>query len=97
MATFSEPGVAKVSEYRIYVIGEDGNAVILRAFVCDNDADATIWAKQLIDRQDVELWSGNRFVTRVESTAKRDAISYEIDGLSVPKPVRSASLTRREI
>jgi hypothetical protein len=97
MAKFSGPGVAKVSEYCIYVIGEDGSAVTLRAFVCDNDADATIWAKQLIDRQDVELWSGNRFVTRVKSTAKRDAVSHEIDRRSVPKPVRSASITRREI
>jgi hypothetical protein len=46
------------------VIGHDGHIVTFRAFVCDSDADATVWAKQLVDDHDVELWSGDRFVTR---------------------------------
>jgi hypothetical protein len=26
--------------------------------------DAMVWAKQLLDRNDIELWSGDRFVIR---------------------------------
>ena len=33
------------------------------------DADATVWAKQLVDGHDVELWSGERFVFRLNSPA----------------------------
>jgi hypothetical protein len=54
-----------MAEYRAYVMGEDGHIRSSRAFVCDGDADATIWAKQLVDGRDIELWSGERFVTRV--------------------------------
>ena len=50
---------------------DDGHFVGFRAFVCESDADATIWAKQLVDGHDVELWSGERFVVKVE--AKRES------------------------
>ena len=52
-------------EYRAYIVGDDGHFVGCRAFVCESDADATVWARQLIDRHDIELWSGERFVVRV--------------------------------
>ena len=29
------------------------------------DADAVVWAKQLLDGNDIELWSGDRFVSRL--------------------------------
>ena len=51
-----------MAEYRAYVIGEDGHITSFRAFVCDGDADAMVWAKQLLDGNDIELWSGDRFV-----------------------------------
>jgi hypothetical protein len=47
-------------------MGEDGKIRSSRAFVCDDDADATVWARQLVDGNDLELWSGERFVTRVD-------------------------------
>jgi hypothetical protein len=60
-------GVTKVTDYRAYVVGHDGHFVSYRAFVCDDDSDAIIWAKQLVDGHDVELWSGERFITKIES------------------------------
>jgi hypothetical protein len=54
-----------VSEYRAYVIGNDGHFISFRAFVCGNDEDATVWAKQLVDGHDIELWSGKRLVIRL--------------------------------
>jgi hypothetical protein len=66
VADLSGAGLAKVSKYRAYVIGEDGHFVSCRTFACDNDADAMVWAKQLVDGHDVELWSGYRFVIRIE-------------------------------
>jgi hypothetical protein len=44
---------------------EDGHIGSSRAFVCDDDADAKVWANQLVDGHDVELWSGERFVTKI--------------------------------
>src|SRR5882757_4514607 len=58
----------EMAEYRAFVMGEDGHIRSSRAFVCDDDADATVWAKQLLDANDIELWSGERFVTRVSAT-----------------------------
>ena len=55
-----------MAEYRAYVVGEDGHIRSSRAFVSDDDADATVWANQLVDGHDIELWSGERFVTRVK-------------------------------
>jgi hypothetical protein len=54
-----------MTEYRAYVIDEDGHIRTFRAFVCDGDADAMVWAKQLLDGNDIELWSGDRFVSRL--------------------------------
>ena len=54
-----------MTEYRAYLMSEDDHIETCRAFTCDTDADATIWAKQLVDGHDVELWSGERFVIRL--------------------------------
>lgn len=59
-------GDFRVAEYRAYAVGHDGRLVGSRAFVCDSDADATVWAKQLVDGHDIELWSGDRLVIRLE-------------------------------
>jgi hypothetical protein len=81
-------GPARVSDYRAYVIGKDGRIVNFRA-VCDSDADATVWAKQLVDCNDIELWSGDRFVTRLNSIGKPGAVTHEIHkGRMIPKPAK---------
>jgi hypothetical protein len=60
-----------MAEYRAYVIGEDEHIRSCRAFVCDGDADAMVWAKQLLDGNDIELWSGDRFVIRFNHAGAR--------------------------
>jgi hypothetical protein len=64
MADLSGSGVPYMSAYRVYVIGQDGHFV--SKFVCDTDSDATVWAKQLLDDNDVELWNGYRLVIRLD-------------------------------
>jgi hypothetical protein len=55
-----------VNEYRAYVIGPDGHFVSCRAHVCPDDTHAITWATQLLDGRPVELWSGERFLIRLE-------------------------------
>jgi hypothetical protein len=57
-------------EYRAYIVGDDGHFMSVRAYIGDGDADATVWARQLLDGHDVELWSGERFVTRLSHENK---------------------------
>jgi hypothetical protein len=51
-----------MADYRAYIVGNDGHFESFRAFVCNDDSDAVVWAKQLVDGHDVELWSGERFI-----------------------------------
>ena len=57
-----------MNEYRAYTMGHDGHITASRAFVCEGDEDATVWARQLVDGHDIELWSGERFVIRLAVT-----------------------------
>jgi len=61
--------------YRVVTIDDAGRPGRHRAFVSDNDGDAIVWAKQLVDGAPIELWNGARFVTRLEpsSALKTDA------------------------
>jgi hypothetical protein len=89
VANLSGLGVAEVSAYRAYVIAKDGHFASFRAFACDGDADATAWAKQLVDGNDIELWSGDRLVTRLNSIGKPGAVTHEVrDGRMIPKPAK---------
>jgi hypothetical protein len=78
-----------MTDYRTYVIGEDGHFASSRGFVCDTDDHAIEWAKQLLDDQPIELWRGEQLVKRLspESSDKHgSAVSHEIiDGRMVPK------------
>jgi hypothetical protein len=56
----------QMNHYRVVTVDYDGKLSRHRGFVCDNDNDAIVWAKQLVDEAPVELWSGARFVTRLE-------------------------------
>lgn len=57
---------AQMANYRLVTIEQAGKLGRHRAFVSDNDDDAIVWAKQLVDGAPVELWSGARFVARLE-------------------------------
>ena len=45
-----------MQDFCILVIGEDGHVTSRVDLWCADEADAKEWAKQLVDRQDVELW-----------------------------------------
>ena len=52
-------------------------------------ADATVWAKQLVDGYGVELWQGGRFVVHLDATGKPEAISHKVtEGRMVSKEER---------
>jgi hypothetical protein len=55
-----------MANYRIIKIEEAGRLSRHRSFVCDNDDDAIVWARQSVDDAPVELWRGARFVARLE-------------------------------
>ena len=59
-----------MNEYRAYTVGDDGHFAASRAFTCANDGDAIVWAKRLLDGRDVELWSGDRFVIKLDHQEK---------------------------
>jgi hypothetical protein len=70
MAFVARTTAAQVNVYRAYTVGNDGHITASRAFTCANDADAIAWAKQLVDGHDVELWSGERFVIKLDYQEK---------------------------
>jgi hypothetical protein len=55
-----------MNNYRIVTIDSAGKLSRHRSFVCANDDDAVVWAKQSLDEAPVELWCGARFVARLE-------------------------------
>ena len=60
-----------MNEYRAYTVGEDGHIIASRAFKCADDSEAIVWTKQLVDGRDIELWSRDRFVIRLEHQEER--------------------------
>ena len=54
-----------MTDYRAYVVGRDGHFISYEAFERPSDDEAVARAKQLVDGYDVELWSGDRFVIRL--------------------------------
>ena len=61
----SEPDRQDVPEYRAYVVGDDDHFVGFEPMVCRDDAEAMARAGRLVDGHDIELWSGDRLVTRL--------------------------------
>jgi hypothetical protein len=74
-------------DYRAYFVGDDGHIIGFEPLVCANDGVAIEKAKRLINKNTVELWSGERLVKRLSAPkAKGDAISHEVKGgRMVPK------------
>lgn len=53
-------------EYRVYFLS--GSAVLSREIQCADDAIAIEQAERLFSEGIVEVWQGNRLVTRMENT-----------------------------
>jgi hypothetical protein len=52
-------------DYRAYFVGSDGHFVKFVGLCCSDDAEAIEQARGLIEGQDIELWSGERFIVRL--------------------------------
>jgi hypothetical protein len=61
-----------MAEYRVYTLGTDDHFIGLEAMICADDLEAIDKAKRLVDGHDVELWSGDRFVIRLNGTTQAD-------------------------
>jgi hypothetical protein len=55
-----------VTEYRAYFVGNDGHFVRFVELSCSGDAEAIEQAQRLIGSQDIELWSADRFIVRLQ-------------------------------
>jgi hypothetical protein len=56
---------AAMAEYRAYLIGTDGHFIGFKGLICADDSEAIEKATRLINRLDVELWNGERFIARL--------------------------------
>ena len=54
------------TEYRVYAIGLDGHIFDAKVLVCGDDAEAVEKAKDAFEDQVIEVWSGARFVARLD-------------------------------
>ena len=59
-----------MAEYRAYVVGRDGHYLRSHAFVAADEELAIAQAKKFINVHNVELWSGTRFIARLNHKAK---------------------------
>jgi hypothetical protein len=53
-----------MAHYRAYAVRSDGNFDGYESLTCADDDDAIGKAKPLADSSAIELWSGERFITR---------------------------------
>ena len=78
-----------MTDYRVDLIGSDGQIERSRTFVCDTDENAIMRAKQMVGQQPTELWSGTRLVERLFPANEKQAVSHEVhEGRMVPKGKR---------
>jgi hypothetical protein len=54
------------AEYRVYAIGPDGHIFEAKALVCSDDTEAIEQARHAFEDRTIEVWSGARFVARLE-------------------------------
>ena len=59
-----------MAEYRAFPVGTDGRFIGFEPLVCDSDDEAIAKAKRLVESHDVELWCGERLVTRLKAATK---------------------------
>ena len=60
-----------MTEYRVYSVGRDGHFVGFEALVCADDTEAIEKAMGLVNNSSgIELWSGERFIMRLEPKPK---------------------------
>ena len=53
-------------EYRAYAIGPDGHIFRAEPMICKSDEEAITRARKLVAEHAIEIWSGDRFVVRLD-------------------------------
>jgi hypothetical protein len=66
-----------MAEYRAYTVGHDGHFIGFEPLVCADDAEAIEQAKRFVDGHDIELWSRDRLVTRLETKTSKVAKCFD--------------------
>ena len=56
-----------MAEYRVYAIGGDGHIVKSTPPICDDDSQAVQKAREFCEGHPLEIWSGERFVARLNA------------------------------
>jgi hypothetical protein len=56
-----------MAEYRVYAIGGDGHIVKSTPLICDDDSQAAQKAREFCEGHTLEIWSGERFVARLNT------------------------------
>ena len=59
-----------MTHYRAYAVQFDGDFDGYQSLNCADDEDAIGKARQLAGSSAIELWSGERFITRLEHKSK---------------------------
>jgi hypothetical protein len=59
-----------MTDYRVYIIGDDGHIVSAIQIDCSDDSAAIQTAKQHINGHDLELWQRDRRIARFDSRPK---------------------------
>lgn len=62
--------MARMAEYRAYLVGNDDHFENVRVLDYPDDAAAIAEAKKLLDGADIELWQLGRMVIRLEHEKK---------------------------
>jgi hypothetical protein len=55
-----------MTDYRVYIIGNDGHFVSAIQLDCPDDNAAIESAKQFINGHDIELWQGDRKIAKLD-------------------------------
>jgi hypothetical protein len=55
-----------MAHYRAYFIGRDGHFMKAVDLICHDDEGARKYARQMVDRHDVELWQHDRRIEKFE-------------------------------
>jgi hypothetical protein len=58
--------VAQMTDYRVYIIGDDGHFVGAIQLDCPDDNAAIESAKQFVNGHDVELWQRDRIIAKLD-------------------------------
>ena len=57
---------AKMTDYRVYFIGDDGHFLGAVNLDCPDDEAAKEYAKQFINGHDIELWQRDRIIAKFD-------------------------------